>query len=92
MFLKSSTKDNIQQEVDIYKKLNLLPGIPLIFGWCLFGETFSYISMEPFDQDLYHYVQNRGPTSLKQACEIAGKIVRGNPLSFVRDQLISLCT
>ena len=74
MFLKVSTKDNIQQEVDIHKQLDLIPRIPLIFGWCLFSKTFGYISTEPFDQDLYHYVQNRGPTNLKQACEIAGKL------------------
>ena len=78
--LKIGTEDEIKREIDIY---NRLPGI---FGWCLFSPSFSYISMEPFSQDLYGYVQDHGPMRLRQACEVGGTIVSANISLFIQDQ------
>ena len=83
--LKIGNKNEIKQEIDIYKQLAGISGLPSIFGWCLFNPSYSYISMEPFSQDLYGYVEDHGPMHLRQACEVGGTIVSAN-ISFIQDQ------
>jgi hypothetical protein len=50
--LKTNTKGHIQREVDIYKRLVGIAGLPLLFGWCLFIPPFSYTSMKPFTSNV----------------------------------------
>lgn len=83
--LKVASKDDIQQEVDIYQQLVGIDGIPLVFGWSLFNPSFSYISMEPFTRDLYDHIQDVGPMCLGQACEVARTIVSVNTLLSIQD-------
>ena len=55
------------------------------YGSYLSSSPFSYFSMELFTQDLYRYVQERGPMCPRQACEIAGPVVSANTSdSFVQ--------
>jgi len=62
-----------------------MPDLPMLCGSCLFSPSFSYLSMQPFTQDLYRYVQERGSMCSKQACEVAGTVVSADASeSFVQ--------
>ncbi|KAF9643568.1 hypothetical protein BDM02DRAFT_3264024, partial [Thelephora ganbajun] len=89
VMFKISSQDDIQREVDIYKQLVGMVGLPLIFGWCLFSPSFSYMSMELFTRDLYHYIQDHGPMCLRQACKVAETVL--SVLSSAHSNLIIHC-
>lgn len=80
--LKISTVEEIDKEREIYLLLEGLSGIPAIYGWCLTNPTNSYVSIQPFEEDLFQYVTVNGPMGLRQACEIVEKVVSVNVLPF----------
>lgn len=88
--LKIGRVEEVTKERDIYIELEGIPGIPVIYGWCVTSPETSYISIQPFAEDLYRYVMANGHVPLRQACEVAGEIVSANILLFVQDQLTSL--
>jgi len=87
VILKIGRVEEVERERDIYLLLEDIEGIPAIYGWCLTSPTASYISIEPFAEDLYHYITANGPMNLRQACEVAGTIVSANVLQYCLSEI-----
>lgn len=87
VILKIGRVEEVVKERDIYVQLEGIPGIPIIYGWCVTDPMTSYISLEPFTEDLYEYVATNGAVCLRQACKVAGEVVSVNVLLFIQDQL-----
>jgi len=62
-----------------------IPGIPDVYGWCVTNPMASYLSIQPFTTDLFQYLMDNGAMRLRQACEVAGKVVSLSVLPFIRD-------
>ncbi|KAF9647568.1 hypothetical protein BDM02DRAFT_2654424 [Thelephora ganbajun] len=78
VILKIGKTEDVTKERDINLQLEGIPGIPVIYGWCVTNPTSGYISIQPFTEDLYHYVVANGAMSLRQACEVAGTFMSAN--------------
>ena len=44
------------------------PGIQAIYGWCITSPTGSYISIQPFAEDLFRYITANGPMRPREPC------------------------
>lgn len=73
--LKVGESKDVIRERDIYQLLDKVPGVPLLYGYNFGNPKNSYISIQPFAEDLYHYVATNGPLGLRQACGVARAIV-----------------
>ena len=82
--LKIGTAHELTKERDIYQQLIGIPGISGLYGWCITNPTVSYLSIQPFTEDLYHYVTANGPMSLRKAWEVVGAIVSANLAVYLR--------
>lgn len=73
--LKLGGPEEVARERDIYLQLKGIAGIPAIYGSCVNHPTASYISIQPFDVDLYRYVVANGPMCLREACGVVSTLV-----------------
>lgn len=80
VILKIAYAADVIRERDIYLQLDRIPGVPALYGWCVTNPAVSYISIQPFAEDLYRYVMDNGPMDLMQACGIARTIVSAGSL------------
>jgi hypothetical protein len=89
VILKFDKPGALIEERDIYRQLKGISGIPSIYGWWVTDPTVGYISMQPFDEDLYRYIVRNGPMGLSEACEVARTVVRLNFSPFVWSWLMN---
>ena len=80
VILKIGRVEDVVKERNIYVQLEGIPGIPIIYGWCVTNPLTSYISLQPFAEDLYEYVVANSAVCLRQACKVAGEVVSVNVL------------
>ena len=90
VILKIGRAKEVAKERDIYLRLEGIPGIPVIYGWCVTNPSTSYISIQPFAEDLYQYIAAKGPMSIRQACEVAEDLVSSSILLFTQDWLTAV--
>ena len=88
--LKIGAMEELTKERDIYLQLIGISGIPGLYGWCLTSPTVSYLSLQPFTEDLYHYVTANGPMPLRQVCRVVGTAVSANLAVYLRSADICL--
>lgn len=75
--LKFARGDMVEKETRIYDRLEGVPGIPRIFGWCTPGPPlYGFLCMQEYPQDLSQLVLlDSGPIPMGLACMVAGCIV-----------------